>query len=683
MRLADPGDPQGSEIWLTPTHTLAASATPTIRRIPTADFVAGDNPGAYWEYGKIFGAISANVSPRLWVSPDGQAHASISNNQRHSVYESREATGATNPASSTIDQFDAPSAGIQTIHRDTGSGDAWTADLVGKRIRIPGTAGATNRGSFVVDAFTDADTLDIRNSGGGAEGPAAAVACDFLGAEFSESVTNDVNALIYDGAHPGFPRGDDGGLGYWWRPRGGANAGNHYIWAGTRVHYQWSGSVWYRRELPHIEAAYGRTRTASTSPVSLRSGITAEFLNQNAGVGEFIEGEYYSCGVSPGLFKDPTQELTLNYDFYAEQTDLIDESGTDKTASDGPSAAFRNTEDLGTFPPASTALTFNELQLGHYQRRIRLDGANGTTLKQATGTRNATNGFTVGVDLGSAVAVDRVMFASLCNNNNVWKDILADLYYSDDNVTYTLADSYDGLTDHPEWILYADAFRDFSGDPGTYTNQNTEIEIDVGLIGGAAATPHRYWKLVIRSSSSQSTAHTFTGFTCINTSGAAAGFAADNKIGTADDSNYLANFIQRAVFVQDSGTGSAARGPADNQVTLTADTFDTVAIDDFFRVLSGPAAGFEGKIDSVDSTTQITLTADAPSFSGVNWEVVRNVDVRPRDDEGASEDQARFPSAAGEVFICPVTGYIFYHATDVSASRVMRIDEYVKVRRAL
>jgi hypothetical protein len=688
MRLADPGDPDGSEIWLTPTHTVSApNTTPAIFRIPTSAFnTAQDQPGAHWEIGKIWNAISANISPRLWVSPDGQAHASISNNQRYAVFESRQASLASTTLSGQIDQFDAPIGSLQVIHRDVGfGGSSWPVSIKGKRIRIPGTPGATNRGSFIVDSRTDGDTITIINPSGALEASPAAVAWDDLGAEWQETVTNDVNALLNYGAQPGWPRGDDSGLAYLWRARSGTIAASHWIWAGNRVHYQWSGSVWYRRYLPHVEAAWGRTRTATTAAVALKSGITAEFLNQAAGVNEFVTGEYYSGGVSSGLLKDPTQELTVNYDFYMEQTDLVDESGTDKTASDGPSAAFRNTEDLGTFPPATTALTFNELQLGHYQRRIRLNGSNGTTLKQATGSRNATNGFTVGVDLGSSVAVDRVMFCSSSNNATLWRDVLVDLYYSDDNITYTLADTYDSTADHPEWAMYPEAFRDGQNSPNTYANVEVEVEVDVGLIGGGAASPHRYWKLVIRSSSSVSTAHTLTGITCIRTTGAAGGFPADNKLGTADDANYLANFVQRAVWLQDSGVTNATITGGDT-VTVPGGggaptEFENVAIDDFFRNTDN---GEESKITDVSGLPTVIVTQGGlTNVAGANWEVVRNVDHRPRDDEGGSEDQAQFPSAEGEVFICPVTGYIFYHATDVTNSRTMRVEEYVKVKRAL
>jgi len=277
-------------------------------------------------------------------------------------------------------------------------------------------------------------------------------------------------------------------------------------------------------------------------------------------------------------------------------------------------------------------------------------------------------------------------------------------------------------------------------------------------------TAARYWKIAVRSfGTSSATDGHMVGVAAFDSSGVPLGMTNSKYLLTSPDVDYLANYVLRGVFVQDEGTGgTAARGPGNNQVTLTADSFTGVAANDFFRLkmagvgngttdsISAPnydgeqtltigAAAFiaaqvggtvivqgatnplnngafrivavpsattvryqnstgvaqasyggswditaqERRVSTVDSATQITVASNFDAaFTAQDWEVVRNADVRPRDNEGGSEQNARLPSIAGEVFICPVTGHIFYHADDVAAARTFRVLRYVKVKRS-
>ena len=378
----------------------------------------------------------------------------------------------------------------------------------------------------------------------------------------------------------------------------------------------------------------------------------------------------------------------------------------------------------------------------------------------------------------------------------------------------------------------------------TYTNAGGLAEawtnpVWTYSVGGIA--PARYWKIFIYLfSGSFALTQKLVGAVAYDSSGYPIDVPTDNYLTEATSSNYLANMALRGTWVQDKGTGSAARAPATNQATLTADTFevaltgagngttdsigtgpptltinagpfntatvgtlvgryvtisgasapenngtfpivgnpgstsvtytnpyavaqaafagsysiDGVASADFMRVyvpatvssilapveeiqnfiatasvfvagdvgrvieITGAtnivnngvfqitrvisateiqyrnAAGVsdatgsgvvyrEYTISTVDSPTQLTFTAVADPFSAASWEVVRNADIRPRGNEGGGENQARIPELAGEVFVCPLTGHIWYADIDVVRGREFHMDKYAKVFRSI
>jgi hypothetical protein len=693
----DTGDPEPDNIWLSTANGGAgvASTQRLVMRIPVDLWGVGNNPGAAW-YGNKLHTDTTTQPWAVKVTPDGQAWLYGAGTNQTAVLE---ALGRESTWSGTIDQFAAPIGNLQVISR-AGGGSSFSSEMVGKRILISGSSSAGNNGSFIVDSFTDANTITIRNSAGVATGTGQAAPWNFNGAEFDARgtiagaigsfngtlTTTAVQAAAYDW----YP--DDSGIAYVWQPRSGASIGNHAFNMHLSVNWQWSGSEWYRSTVPHSKAALGHA--ASTTPVALNHGVEVDFTNQNAGIGEFIADEYYSCLVTSGIGKDPTQELTYKYEFYDERTELIDERLTNKTATNGVArGAVRQIEDLTSNPPISTSLSYTEVQLAHHQRRLLLNGSNGTVSTTiANSTTDANNGFSVGIDLGASTIASKVICAlGFEATAAFYSTMVIDLYSSNDNLTYELRSTYNQTANHPEWQVNVDAFHDSTTLTSTHTDSPSEYVVDLTALAANNAfvgvtltnVAQRYWKFVFRTTSSVAAVGMNTiGIVAYDGSGVPIGMASDKFIGTANDSNYLANYVIRATWRQDNNSiaGGTTSGIG-TTITLGSGSFavDIVA-NDYFRELDGGGNILqEHKILSRDSSTQLTLATSVTTFAGSNWEVARDADVRPRDDF----TQARFPAAAGEVYICPVTGWIAYHATDVSATRVLRVERYVKVKRSL
>lgn len=701
----DSGDPEADTLWLATGYGSAGNDDKLVCAIPVDEWGGGNNPGAAW-YGDEIDDFASAQTWGLKVAPDGQAWLYTPNTGIIGVLET---LGRETTWSGTIDQFDAAAGGLQTIHRDTGSGDSFTDKMIGKRIRIPagGPTSAVNAGSFVVDSVTNGDTLVIRNASGVSSSTGEAADWDFAGAEFdtrnttagavgSWSDLTQVNTMIGASAYDWWV--DNSGIAYVWQPLRSGSTDNHNFQMHLAPTWQWSGMTWYRSRVPHNEAAAGRT--AATTAQSLSSGVTVEFLNQNSGTDEFLAGEYYTCVATRGISKDPTQEFTYKYEFYNERTDLIDELSTDKTATNGTArGGYRDGEDLTVNDPVSTPLTYNSTYLAHHQRQLFLDGSNNTPNAQISAfTSNTTTGFSMGLDLGASVVAEQLIFGlSGESNNNFFPQILIDLYSSSDNVTYELRSSYAYNTDNPEWMINVDAFHEDKTGSTQLNNFNRGVNVEIDLAEleannafvGATTTnaAQRYWKLVFRSAASATNVDPkLISAVAYDAAGDPLGMPAAKHLGTANDSNYLANYVIRATWRQDNN--SQAGGTTDGSgttITLNSGAFDIDILEnDYFRELDGSGNIVqEHVIDSRDSNTQLTLKTAAVAFTGSNWEVARNADVRPRDDEGGGEDQARFPAQAGEVYICPVTGWIYYHADDVTDNRILRIDRYVKVKRSL
>jgi hypothetical protein len=542
---------------------------------------------------------------------------------------------------------------------------------------------------------------------------------------------------------------------------------------------------WYRSRFP--SNAVMNTKVAHQAAEELTMGARTGFLN-GVGPPQFITGEYYTFGASIGILKDATQQLTFSYDMYNEKTELV-HSATNITASDGttlggyvPPANQVSVIDDDPFTGAGRPGAAAQLQLGHYQRRLNLNGTNGTQNTTISGSATGVVGLQYAIDLASDVNASMLRFGL---NSAGWspataRELTIDLYsstaaqFAGPSPKWTLEATYASSLDCPQWNIAVDTFHDATTSAAIDGTASLDIEIDLVALG-LSATAKRYWKIHIHSEGSSVAIGTvLNNVVAFDTTAGPAGplpivGPAAKYLPMSVDSNYLANYPVRVVFVQDEGTGTTSSRSTTNfrVVTLSGDTFGTVvpfdvAANDYFRVtrlsaggatksisapniLTGvstitdtaggfgdvfaggriritgatnavnigtfsvvevidsqnitvfnPAAIAEGpnslswqiwspdfKILTRDSTTQITLTVDVPYWANEDWEVVRNADVRPRDDEGGVEDQARFPLTAGEIFLCPVTGHIFYHSSDVSNARTVRFERVVKVKRSL
>jgi hypothetical protein len=429
------------------------------------------------------------------------------------------------------------------------------------------------------------------------------------------------------------------------------------------------------------------------------------FLNQAAGVNEFFKGESYSCGAGPGLIKDPTQIVTYGWEIYSQRTELLNDHGTIKVAQDATTiGGFIDRGSLGTVaaddPFVLTAA--EEKQLAHSQRRLELNGANNTeTLTVTSGTCDTNTGFQVGLDVGSDVVCEKLKCCLGVDNNDPWYNNFEMELYSataaSGPTSWSLRAGYRADTDHPEWMISVDAFHDDFGGNRDFSDSRNEIIIDLAALAAnaelsspASNTAMRYWKIVFKAFASSTNVNpAMVGMVAYDASGDPIGIPVDRRLGIAEDTNYLANTVVRATWRQDhdqSGTNGTLSSSGVT-FTLSGGTFAAdIADGDFVRELDGgDNVVQEVEVSSRDTPTQLTAkTTPGTAFSAeANWEVVRNADFRPRDDEGDTEDQARFPTAVGEVYICPVTGHIAYSAADIGTSRELQVEEHIKVKRTL
>lgn len=648
---------------------------------------------------------------------------------------------------------------------------------------------------------------------------------------------------------------DDTGIAYIFWPTAITSQGPHVLHAFMPISYQWDGggSRWYRSRFPTLAAAVGRT--CHTTAQELVDGVTVSFADGAGGPTIFVANEYYTWVASLGVAKDATQSLTFNYDFYSEKTEFVFTDPTKTAAQPSASSAWLASSAAESVNPFTAGSAASRSQLANYQRSVYLDGLNNTYDWETAGIAlNTTDKVHWGLDLGSDQTTSALRFC-LKTSGDPYQFLLCDVY-SCKNAdapggipVWTLRHQYKYDEDHPDFSIQTDAMHKLTAWPNISFDQSTsanEISIDLAaMVAGARISngtdlSQRFWKIVFYRGGSGTHTITALSATAFDGSGLPIGLSANQYLSKSIDSDYLANYLVRGVWIEDSGIGTATR-LGTSQVTLSGDAFTIVlsgvgngttdnitapvadvqtltlaggtftsaqvgrlititgaanssnngvfvitaqggttisytnsigvveanfagswstngiSANDFFRArivgtldgFNAPVSGIqtltdasalwvpedkgrlvvvtgatnaaanngsfivtrvissttiqvrnpngvveavtsaawridrENKILSVDSSTQLTFTAPAQPFTSVDWEVVRNADIRPRDDEGGGENTPRFPAAGGEVFCCPVTGGSVYHSKDVERARTFRPERYIKVRRGI
>lgn len=695
----DAGDPDEDEIYISGAATSATTEA-VFRRVPISAWGTGNDPGvAYY-----VDSISSNTQLRplhVQVGLDGSAIA-VTGTGNGGLLGSLETFTPTG-GSGTGASFAAPVGNNQAV--TLAGGSAFDTRWVGRKVRFAGASNATNNGTFEVVAVASGTSITVFNPTGVSE--TSSFTFDITGDEFDARINDAATTPGAVAAQPflltsyrAFP--DDSGM--CWLI-GKSTTTNFFAYnAPFPVTYNWDsvGTQWYRRRRAQVTDGPGKT--AHTTAEALDSGVTVSFSNSGAGGTEFVQDEYYTVPASIGLIKDPTQEVSYLYDFYYSETDLIArpddaEGSTDKTC------AFQTA--VGGYLQGSLASVLTDdpfvltteqaRQVAFPNRQFALDGGNNTVaVGTASATMSATDGFQMGLDMGADTVCSQlrcVLPTTLTAN-----DIVIDLYSATAGAgasSWTLRGSFPRSSDTPGLIFRGDAF--YTTAQSQLTSQGYyECIFDFGDLAGTGIFGSniavRYWKVVVRRGSSSITSNQQPGnLYALDAGGTPIGFTTNQYLNTAPDSNYLGNFPLRVVFVQDnnaSAGGTTSRGPADNQVTLNTGTFSTdIAAGDFFRTLSGSTILQEIAVTTRDSGTQLTLAADATAFAGATWEVVRNADVRPRDDAGGGENVSQLPptgaSGQSQIYIDPVTGFFYFNDLDVTNSRTFRVERYVKIIRAV
>lgn len=716
----DPGDPDNDDIWLSTGAGTNNPSSKIIAQIPTGSWVSGNNDPGIGYYGNTVSNTATSIPWYLnGVSPDGSIWISSDSSNFMAILESlgRVVSGSGVGDSLSVSSLSG-SLFTQTLSDSAGR---FTASMKGKKVLIT-SAQPENTGSHVVSEVLDRNNVVIINSG---VSETSSFIWTFSGVDFDSTGTvgstpagwTNSEAPDLGGAYNMFI--DDSGVGFAFHPRDGASTDWHMLIHHMPITWQWdsAGSRWYRSRVPTVLDAATRTSHASTQ--HLTNGVEIAFSGTANTNTEFVSNEFYTFPVSIGVIKDATQEITWGYDLYYQKTDLIEpsdlgESYVDKacaapTARGGAIAAGNLTNVLTDNPFVLS--TSASIQLASYQKRLLLDGNNNTQNISIAGTwaSNVTtapsgSGATLAIDLGSDTVASRLIFgwgpfsSTAAGANNVQFDLYSSTAAAGSG-SWTLRATYQSRNDNPEWTIVPDSFRDETGGNGSLSTRACEMHIDLELLDGSGSfgsnTSQRYWKLVGKQhdggTSSTQVPQTVTSVMALNAGGLPIGIPASKYLATAHDTNYMANYVLRGVFVLGSGSAQLSAGPAINQVQLSAGSFPgETTQNDYIRRLDNSTGRIitEYRISNVDSSSVLTVTEPVKlGFSGADWIIVRNADIRPRDDEGNSEDQAVFPpsggAGAGQVYICPITGHIHYNDRDITRNRIFRVERYIKVKREL
>jgi hypothetical protein len=612
----DAGDPKDDTVWITGMaststvgHAVAALSITDFDAGGTDPHINGTNDSMGWAASHIWGADASLYAHFVHVAPDGQAVLVNWDNPRNAVLESlgesNSQEGSNSVTSGTGDQIEAntPAAGQMRV---TQAGTTFLPNLVGKWFRVENAANAGNDGLRKVLSVPSTSQIVLDDSilsSAVNEGPAATFTWDLPGTDFVEAVAG--NFFNEDARHNLVNFFFDG-TGIGWCPPWQINSGNGNIELESGmmsfqmpICYQWDGggTQWYRSLVQVVEDAATKAMHAGQEALDANSGITIGF-NDPGGTPVFEKGEYYTFLATVGVAKDAVQEITFSGKGYRLTTQkIVAEARTQRTAQHHtPICARQNSipdaPNDDTFA-ASGMSAVEQRQLGHYQRTLWHDGANGTTDLAAVITYNTTTGGSqIALDLGSDQQVSTL---ALCffqgGDNQWWGQCQLELYSSADagGVTpWTLRATYRPDQDHPEWILQTNALHLFNGatygpaqgGSGAYNTAEFFIDLDAletaaKLASPATNDPQRYWKVVLKQhTGSRSVTVEWVGLSAYNTSGVIIGYPSDLKLGTADDSNYLANYILRSTWIEDEGTGTTATSGDGLNVTLAADTFE-------------------------------------------------------------------------------------------------------------
>lgn len=699
-------DPNDDLIHVSGLGSSSDTSNPILRIFEAQDWGAS-NPGAGYYADEAAMSTQARATA-LQLAPDGQlVLTSYALGEGASIWQSLN-DRQTVDNNGTGASLASPVGNNQAVTLAAGSN--FSERWVGRSVRISGASTAVNNGVFRVLSVASGTTIEVDNPAGQAETVTFSwtLEGDFLDPRSNR--TGGEAGFIADAdlinACRWWPPEDTTGLGHIPPRRSGTSVrfAQYHPFALT---YNRNGTGWYPRRRAYLEESQLGDATMSPASTALDSGVTVSFVNSGIGGTEFVAREYYSFGVSSGLLKDPTQELSYYFDFYWTETTLITrpsaaEAAQNKTASYGTAAGgFLASGSLAAVTsdnPFSGVSASQARQLAFPQAQFLLDGSNNTEdISLTSASYSETSGSQQALDMGADTVCSQLRLIQAADAASDGANWVYDLYSaaaSAGPASWTLRGTYARGTDTPGLVYRTAAFRTNTGDVST-AGDSYEVIFDLGELENTGVFgPNiavRYWKIVYRrqaGTGSSSRNYQAGPLYALNGTGNPVGFTPNQHLNTAPDSNWLGNFIIRAVFVQDTGSGSASRGPSDNQVTLTAGTFSSdIGQGDFFRVLSGGGVTQELVIESRDSATQLTFTSDAGNFSSSNWEAVRNADIRPRDNAGGGENVSRLPPAGpsgqSEVFVCPVRGFFFFNDIDVADGRTFRVERYVKAQRAV
>ena len=695
----DSNDPRPDDLWISGISDNVNTA-PTIRRIEVSDWGTGNNLGAGYYQAEL--AFGTTVRPtNFYVSPDGSIILHNGSSDDAAILTSLNERTPPN-GSGTGASFLTPSGSSQTVNLNGSSN--FDSRWVQRQVRITGTSNAVNAGSFKILAVNSATQIVIENASGVAE--TSAFSWSMKGDEFETraSTSAAVGSLVMTNGewynYNIFP--DSSGIMQLIIPK--ANSG--ISWSMNTpfpITHNYSGGNWYRAV--RYNPDHGGAKTGHTAFEELDSGVLVSFANSGAGGDEFVADEYYTFGASQGLIKDPTQDLTYSYyGFFPASSTLIDtpevKTASRHTVTGGfiSNSAYAGVLTENPFVLAADAAQQSTL----YQRQFILDGVTPNTVSlNPSGTMNNANGTTYAIDLGSDQVVSqlRILLGGISTTNA--DEIQYELFSATDAAgptSWTLRRIFLRTEDNPQFYVNAGAFRVSSI---SAESTDSELIFDLGELATAsdpqfgANTAARYWKLFIRAipASSFAIANNLEmgNLTAFDAGGIPIGYSANQRLSVATDTDFLAVYPVVTVILQDDNTsagGSTSRGPGLNQVTLNAGTFDAdIGIGDVFRVLSGGNIVSSATVSSRDSNTQLTLIGNIPNFTTSDWEVVRNIDVRPRDDQGGNEDDPALPptgvGGALQLYLDPITGYIWYSDDDISNTRSIRFEKYIKVSRTL
>lgn len=409
------------------------------------------------------------------------------------------------------------------------------------------------------------------------------------------------------------------------------------------VTYQYNeiSGQWYRRRFEDISSASGRIIDAQTHSLPGSNGNITFDVNGPVQDLWFVD-ERYTFFASRQLIKDPDEKISVSCKFYITKFTTRSEIIT-------PSAGIAQANMInGTF----TGDSVNPLTQGTAdERRFKAQHRRDTSSSTFLGGDVA-----AAIDVGSDQTAS-IVYGQFTINETEFRSANLELWSasSSDGITNaTLRATFNPNVSNSAWSFQLGANGTSSGDQDPLL---IKVNIDQLIISeGLVNSPQRYWKIIIRNTSSTKT---MSMMSVIDANGNALG--GNPKLSAINDTNVMAVDGKRLLIEVVSGTGATI----DDKI-ITIPNTSGIQVGDVIIINDE-----ESIITNVINGTQLEIPNRVISQGvGQDFFIGRRTNISTDDNPLSSE-----------VYIDNLTGTLVFSPIDISNNTVFHI-KYAAIERS-